>query len=515
MRRFPTISLAIGLALAAFCAACASERDPDAVVVGLEGSPSTLDPRFAIDAYATRILPLLFDGLVTVSPDGRVGPGLADSWSIEDGTRYTFRLRDDARFADGSPLTAHDVAENFRDILDPASKCPAASSLDAVASYSAPDERTFVVVLKQPFAPFLMKLTRGIVPAARLGDPDFGERPVGSGPYVVARFERGRAIELAASPHRPGPPPAIARIRFEVIANETTRMLNMKRGAIDLLQNNVPPHAVRYFEGIPGVAVERTPGINYSYLGFHLDDPRAITSRVEVRRAIAHAIDRDAIIATLLLGQARAADSMFAPEMPAHTEVTRYEHDAARAKALLNAAGLPDPDGDGPAPRFRLSYKTSTDRLRNRIADAIAAQLAEVGIAVEKRQFEWGTFFADIQKGNFQTFSLTWVGVIDPDHLFYVFHSSSMPPSGANRGRYRNADVDALLERSRTEPDEAARLDVLREAQRRVADDAVYVGLWWMDNVIVRRERLVGFTPYPGGEYTSLATARLAGGSNP
>ncbi len=134
---------------------------------------------------------------------------------------------------------------------------------------------------------------------------------------------------------------------------------------------------------------------------------------------------------------------------------------------------------------------------------------------MEKRQFEWGTFFADIQKGNFQTFSLTWVGVIDPDHLFYVFHSSSMPPSGANRGRYRNADVDALLERSREEPDEAERQGLLREAQRRVADDAVYVGLWWMDNVIVRRERLVGFTPYPGGEYTSLASAHLAAEATP
>lgn len=501
------------MAFAALGAGCSVERDPATVVVGLEGSPSTLDPRFAMDAYATRILPLLFDSLVTASPDGRVGPGLAGSWTIDGGTRYTFHLRDGVVFADGSPLTARDVVENFRFILDSANKCPAASSLDAVDAFDAPDERTVVITLKRPFAPFLLKLTRGIVPAARLRDPDFGERPIGSGPYVVTRFERGRAIELAANPHRPAPP--IARIRFEVIANETTRMLNMKRGDIDLLQNNVPPHAVRYFEGVPGVVVERTPGINFSYLGFQLEDVRAITSRVEVRRAIAHAIDREAIIATLLLGQARIADSMFAPELPAHAEVTRYAHDPARAKALLDAAGLPDPDGDGPAPRFRLSYKTSTDRLRNRIADVIAAQLAEVGIAVEKRQFEWGTFFADIQKGNFQTFSLTWVGVIDPDHLFYVFHSSSMPPSGANRGRYRNADVDALLERSREEPDEAARQGLLREAQRRVADDAVYVGLWWMDNVIVRRGRLVGFTPYPGGEYTSLASARLAAEATP
>lgn len=504
--------MAICVAFAALSVGCADERDPGTVVVGLEGSPSTLDPRFAMDAYATRILPLLFDGLVTVTPDGRVGPGLAERWSIESGTRYTFHLRDGVVFADDTPLTARDVAANFRFILDPANKCPAASSLDAVESVDAPDERTFVVTLKRPFAPFLLKLTRGIVPAARLADADFGERPIGSGPYMVTRFERGRAIELVANPHRSGWPPTIARIRFEVIANETTRMLNMKRGDIDLLQNNVPPHAVRFFEGIPGVAVERTPGINYSYLGFHLEDTRAITSRVEVRRAIAHAIDREAIIATLLLGQARVADSMFAPELPAHADVTRYTHDSARAKALLDAAGFPDPDGDGPAPRFRLSYKTSTDRLRNRIADAIAAQLAEAGIAVEKRQFEWGTFFADIQKGNFQTFSLTWVGVIDPDHLFYVFHSSSMPPSGANRGRYRNAKVDAQLERSRTEPDESARLDLLREVQRNVADDAVYVGLWWMDNVIVRRERLVGFTPYPGGEYTSLASARLVDG---
>jgi peptide/nickel transport system substrate-binding protein len=279
---------------------------------------------------------------------------------------------------------------------------------------------------------------------------------------------------------------------------------------VDLLLNNVPPYALRYFEREPGLVVERAPGINFSYLGFNLEDPRGLVSRLAVRRAIAHAIDRDAIIAALLLGQARKADALLAPENWAYApDAPSFDFDPGRARALLDAEGLTDPDGDGPAPRFALSYKTSTDRLRNRVAEVIADQLAAVGIAVEKRQYEWGTFFADIKAGNFETFTLTWVGVIDPDHLHYIFHSSSLPPGGANRGRFRDARVDAWLDAARATGDVDERRALYRDVQRVVAEQIVYVPLWWADNVVVRTRRLEGFAPLPGGEFTSLARARL------
>jgi len=190
--------------------------------------------------------------------------------------------------------------------------------------------------------------------------------------------------------------------------------------------------------------------------------------------------------------------------------VPTYAYDPARAKALLDEAGFPDPDGDGPLPRFTLSYKTSTNKLRMRIAEVMAEQLAQVGVALERRSLEWGTFFQDVKSGNFQTFTLTWVGVTDPDHYFYVFHSSMQPPHGANRGRYVNAQVDQWLEESRLALDPARRRELFVAVQRKLAEDCVYVSLWWADNVVVHTARLRGFEIMPGGDYSSLAKATLS-----
>ncbi|MCZ7586389.1 MAG: ABC transporter substrate-binding protein [Deltaproteobacteria bacterium] len=386
-------------------AGCGAPRDHGTVVVGLEGNPSTLDPRFAVDAYATRILPLLFERLLDTGPDGDVRPALAVSWAVdEDARRYTFHLRGDARFSDGTPLTARDAAATLNHLRDPANKCPAGAGLDAVASVEAPDDTTLVVTLAQPYAPLLLKMVRPVMPAASLDDADFGDYPVGGGPYRLERYERGRAIDLVRNEHYAGPAPAIERVRFEVLPNETTRMLKMRKGEIDLLLNATPPYALKHFERLPGIVVERAPGINFSYLGFNLRDERGIVSRIEVRRAIAHAIDRKRIIDTLLAGQARAADGLLAPENWAHADdLSVFDYDPAKARALLDEV-FPDPDGDGPAPRFTLSFKTSTDRLRNRIAEVIARQLAETGIALKNGRSSGGPFSTTSRKEIFKRF---------------------------------------------------------------------------------------------------------------
>jgi peptide/nickel transport system substrate-binding protein len=225
-----------------------------------------------------------------------------------------------------------------------------------------------------------------------------------------------------------------------------------------------------------------------------------------VRRAIAHAVDRDRIIRALFLGLARPAATLLAPENWAHADdVALYPYDPALARRLLDAAGYPV-RADGA--RFALSYKTSTDRQGIEMADLVAEDLAAVGIRVERRSFEWGTFYGDIKAGNFQLYSLRWVGITDPDQLHYIFHSSSVPPAGANRGRYANAEVDRLLEESRRELDPARRRELLVAAQRAIAADGVYVSLWYPDDIYALAERFEGFEAYPGGQYTSLKQVR-------
>jgi peptide/nickel transport system substrate-binding protein len=225
-----------------------------------------------------------------------------------------------------------------------------------------------------------------------------------------------------------------------------------------------------------------------------------------VRQAISYAIDRDAIIDHTLKGLAMKADGVvLAPLHWAYEgHVRRYDYDPQRAKELLDAAGLPDPDGDGPRMRVSLSYKTSTDMESREIAQIIKEYLKAVGIGLEVRGFEWGTFFDDIKRGNFQIYSLRWIGVVDPDIYYYLFHSSSFPPNGANRGRYRNPELDELLAASRRTVDRGKRKRLYSLIQKILAEDAVYTSLWYRDNLVVIREKFRGFQIYAGGEYISL-----------
>jgi len=314
-------------------------------------------------------------------------------------------------------------------------------------------------------------------------------------------------VVLKRNPNYFGTPPTLDEIVFEIITDDTTRLLALLKVKVDLVQNAVPPHAVKFLKRDERFKVVIEQGINYSYMGFNLEDP--ILKKLSVRRAIAHAIDRQRIIDYLLMGLARPATGLIAPKIWAYEpNVMRYEYDPKLSRALLDQAGFIDPDGDGPKPRFALSFKTSTNKLRVAIATAIADQLSDVGIKLEIRSLEWGTFFDDIKKGNFQTYTLTWVGITDPDIFYYIFHSDSIPPHGANRGRYVNPVVDELIERSRRTLNLEARRKLYSEIQRIIAHDCVYVSLWYNDNVVVMKRNLKGFVIYPGGEYTSLAWAR-------
>lgn len=510
LRTRKTIQIIFTITLALFYTGCSETpaRQNDIFVVGLEGNPTNLDPRFSTDAYSSRIRPLLFDSLFEVAPDGTFTPRLAESWHTDDGLVYTFKLRKGVRFHDGTPLTSKDVKYTFDYIRNPANKCPSAASLQQVESVETPDDHTVVFTLSEVFVPILFKLVKGIVPAHLGDDENFSDNPVGSGPFRIVRFERGEKIGLAANEHYYLGVPKIRKILFEVVRSDTTRLLRLQKGELHLVQNAVPPYSVKFFERKKHLQVIRRPGINYSYLGFNMKDPAGITNKLKVRRAIAHSIDRKKIVDALLKGQAKEATGLLAPSNWAYNpDVTKYEYNPAKAKKLLDEAGFTDPDGDGPQVRFTLSYKTSTNKLRNRIAEVMAVQFVQIGIGLEKRSYEWGTFFDDVKKGNFQTYTLSWVGVTDPDIFHYIFHSNSQPPSGANRGRYENAGMDRLIDRSRIEVDREKRKEIFGEIQKILAEDCVYVSLWWADTIIVASKNLKGFVVYPGGEYSSLATA--------
>jgi peptide/nickel transport system substrate-binding protein len=251
--------------------------------------------------------------------------------------------------------------------------------------------------------------------------------------------------------------------------------------------------------------VQQAPGTIYSYIAMNLRDP--ILQDVRVRQALAYAIDRDSLIKYLWRNEVRAAGSILPPQHWAHTDDGNYPFDPAKARALLDKAGY-RPGKDGV--RFHLVMKTSTEGSTRLLSAVLQQQLRQVGIALDIKSFEAATFMADVTKGEFQIYSLRWVGGNeDPDIFDLLFNSARTPPKGANRGYYHNPRVDTLIAQGLAETDQEKRKQIYAELQKVLAIDLPYINLWFFDNVLVHSKRLADVELSPSGDYNFLKDAHL------
>ena len=475
------------------------------LVVGIEANPAQLDPRYATDANAVRIGNLIYNSLLRTDEKLRLQPELAASWRVIDAQTFQFDLRTDIRFHNGRPLTAADVKYTFESILDPANRSPKRALLKQLQSIELDGSHRLRFHLNSPHAPFIEHFTLGIVPEGSAPD---SRPPLGSGPFVLETVESGEHVVLKKNPDYWDSKPALSGVVFKIVPDAMVRALEFKQGAIDFMQNDLEPDMLPWLRHLAGTQVTAHQGTTFQYLGINLTHP--ILKHVKVRQALAHAIDRERIIHHLLKDTALAANGLISPLNDAYEDdIPAWNYNPARAKQLLDEAGFGDPDGDGPMTRFRISYKTTNVDLRRRIAEALKEQLLQVGIELEIRSYEWGTFFSDVKKGNFHLYSLAWVGIRDPDIQYQLFHSASVPPNGDNRGRYANSQVDRLLDQARVTMDASERKRIYGAAQRLIAQDLPYVPLWWQKNVVAKKTNLQGFVPYPDGDLISLKQVSL------
>lgn len=478
-------------------AAC-EQPDPDTIVFAVATPPGVLDPRLAADAASERINALLYKSLTDLDEQGRAVPAMAD-WQMLSPRHYRFHLREDrAPFWNGELPTSNDVVATYTSLLDPALGSPHAGGLSHIARIRATTETAVEFELSRPDSAFPGRLAVGIIPASLSDQGSLSRAPMGSGTFEFMRWREHGGCDLRR--RRDG-----QRVAIEPVADPTMRALKLMRGEAHLVQNDLPSELYAYLEERPTIQIEERPGTTFAYVGFNLADPVLADRRV--RAAIAHAIDRDAIVRFLFRDRARKAESLLRPaHWAAAGDLRPYAHDPAEARRLLATAGY-----SAKRPLV-LSYKTSTDPFRLRIAAVFKDQLAKVGIALKIASYDWGTFFGDIKAGRFQLYSLAWVGVNTPDILRYAFHSTSLPPGGANRGRYRSDAVDRLLD-SATQSDEKTAVPLYREAQQLIHDDIVYVPLWYEDNVSVSRD-IVDYRPGFDGNYLALNRVQLTGEVN-
>jgi peptide/nickel transport system substrate-binding protein len=484
---------------------CSHPVPREQIVVALANSPINLDPAVGLDEASQKMHQLLYSSLVKIDDSLRVVPDLATRFETTDSQTYTAAIPAGVRFHDGREMTAEDVAYTFRRFLDPAFVSGRKGAYRALKSIEVVDRYTVAFHLAAPSASIPINLVMGIVPAGT--GAAAARQPIGSGPFRLAEFVPDDRVALTPFANYYRGAPQSPGLVFRVVPDETMRGLELRKGSVDLVVNDLSPDLIHGLESDGHVKVVTAPGTDYAYIGFNLRDP--VLQNRSLRLAIGYAVDQQAIVSYLRRDLARPATGIVPPMSWAYAaDVQSFTHDPDKARALLDAAGYPDPDGAGPAPRLRLSLKTSTSEPYRLQAAVLQRNLAEVGIDVDVRSYEFATLMTDVLRGNVQMYTLQWVGVTDPDMLRRTFHSSQVPPSGFNRGYYKNPEVDRLIDAASASLDETERGRLYRDAQRLIAADVPYISLWYKTNVAVSQPDLTGIALSPTAEFTFLKDVR-------
>lgn len=486
-RTVSTLLLACFLNLLAGC----QPQSSAAIRFGLASAPVNLDPRFATDAVSERINRLIYRSLVDFDDASRPQPALA-SWRLIEPGRYRFRLGNAGReFHDGTRLDASDVVATYRSILDPDTASPHRKILSLIKTVQVIDEDTIEFILRRHDVLLPAYLGIGIMPEEAIAAGHaLSKKPVGSGPFKFGHWPHAGQLHLLRV--RDDQP-----LVFEKVADPTMRVLKLLRGEIDLLQNDLPAELVTYLSKQQRVKVQRMAGSNFTYLGLNLKNEH--TALLAVRKAIALSIDREAIIRYIFADRARLASSLLPPSHWAGGKnLVSKGRDIPAARKLLAAAGY---TAQQP---LQLEYKTSSDPFRIRIATILQQQLAEAGIKVTIKSYDWGTFYGDIKAGRFQLFSLAWVGVKTPDIFRYVFHSHSLPPDGANRGRLQDRLLDKLIAEAENATDMQQKARLYRQIQAYLLEILPYIPLWYEDQFAAMRVNIQHYKIAADGNFDAL-----------
>ena len=507
--RTPGIGLWLLGLVALAAGACVSQREyPDGIVVGMTNSPVNFDPRVGADEASQKAQQLIFNSLVHIDDKLRVVPELAEALEQPDDLTYVVRLRHGVHFQNGRELTSADVVYTFGSLIDPTFR-GRTGAYTVLRSVDAVDRYTVAFHLKTRFASFPINLVMGIV---QEGSGAANARaPIGTGPYMLTAFRPDdRTVFRRFDGYFEGPAKN-AGVVLKVIPDDTMRGLELRKGTVDLVVNDVPPDIVWQMQREGRLKVAQGPGSDFAYIALNVADP--ILSHVEVRRAIGFAIDRGGIVRYLRRGFATTAVGIIPPMSWAfEPKVFDFPYDPAEARRLLDAAGYPDPDGDGPRTRFTITMKTSTSEVYRVQAAAVQQDLARVGITLQVRSQEFATLQTDMVRGNFQMYTAQFVGVTDPDMLRRVFHSGQTPANGGfNRVRYRNANVDRLIDDASAATSDADRRRLYGEVQQAVALDAPYIPLWYKTNIAVFQPDVHGVRLSPIADFTFLKDVYRSG----
>ncbi|WP_421925752.1 ABC transporter substrate-binding protein [Neoaquamicrobium sediminum] len=474
MKLLKSVLVATALALATSSAAIAQRTD---IVIGMVLEPPHLDPTAGAAAAIKEVgYANIFEGLTRIGPDGAVQPGLAESWEIsDDGKVYTFKLRTGVTFHDGADFSADDVKFSIDRAMAEDSVNPQKGLYSAIEKVEVVDPATVVVTLKHPQGAFLWNMGWGeaaiVSPASADGNK---EKPIGTGPFKFENWAKGSSITLVKNPDYWGEEVALDKAEFRIIPDAAAAVPALLSGDVHAFSNMPAGDALPQIESDPRfkVVIGSTEGETV----LATNNKKEPFDKLEVRQAIAHALNRDEIIAGTPPGLGVPIGSHFAPHHPAYVDLTgTYPYDPEKAKELLAQAGFPD--------GFSATLKLPPPGYARDGGQIIASQLRQVGINLEIIPLEWADWLSQVfTDKNYDLSIVSHVEPMDigiyarPDYYF----------------QYQNPEFNAVMEELEVTTDEAKRNELYGKAQRILAEDAVNGFLFQLPKVGVWDAKIEG-----------------------
>ncbi|MGI8906580.1 MAG: ABC transporter substrate-binding protein [Candidatus Sumerlaeaceae bacterium] len=478
---------------------------------------SNMDPALITDIESALVAQQVYEGLVKFKPDSvEVEPAIAEKWEMsEDGLKWTFHLRHNATFHDGSPVDADAVVFSVMRQTD--SNHPfhvpgkmryanflygdrTSTETQLVTDVSATDAHTVTFTLARPYTPFLknMAMTPAsiVCPAAvRTYGKDFNTTMVGTGPFALRNYRRDEAVTIDKNPKYWGTPAKLDEVRIRILRDANVRMNSLRKGEIDVI-SGIEPTAIPMLREDPAIAVISEPSMNLGYIS--LNNQRSPFDNPKVRLALCYAIDRQYIVNTLFAGSSVAAKTVIPPGMLGHSsELPGFPYDPGKAKALLAEAGFPN--------GFTVTF-SSHDRPRIyypvgiKLAERIQQDLSKVGVTTKIDQMEFSTFLSKTKAKDYQMANSGWVSDNgDPDNFIYELAGRE-----DNDSNYVNPEATKLMRDASMEKDENKRAEMYKRAEQMLAANPPFIILNHAKQTLAIRKRVTNFKMHPTG-VTQLA----------
>jgi len=521
MRRLPLLALLAAVGTTALSACRGGDSAPErSTLVDSRDTydPRSLDPALSTDVPTGRAVGYVFDGLVRFTPDARVEPALAERWEVSpDGRVYTFHLRRGVAFHDGTPFVARQVVSSFRRVLDPQTRAGrqwplypiqgarefAEGKAKTVSGVVAPNDSTVVITLSEPLAIFPKMLAMPVAAVVPDSVPaDFGERPVGTGPWKLVDWKHDDYLRFAANKAYWGGAPREDSLVARIIPEPSTAVAEFDVGNVDVLQ--VPEGETREWDQTDErkALLQSAPALRYVHIA--INTTRGPLKDARVRRAINHAVDVDAVLAQLFAGRGRRAAGVIPPALAgADTLRAPYTYDPARAKQLLAQAGYPN--------GIDVQLWTSQTPIFVRLAETIQGYLAQAGIRARIVQRESSSARQAAWKGETDLFVRDWwADYPDAENFLYPLLYSGSKGAGGNYSYYASPQFDTLVTRARREQNEAARAGLYRQADSLAFADAPMVFLFFYNELYAVQPWVRGFqvpTIFNGQRWTDVQVA--------